>query len=81
MPTLDGDPVKLRIPAGTPTGKTFRVKGRGIDTGKASGHLLVTVEVAVPTRLSKEERKAIEALAALATESPRAAPGGMTHGP
>jgi molecular chaperone DnaJ len=72
VPTLDGDPVKLRIPAGTPTGKTFRVKGRGIDTGKSHGHLLVTVEVAVPSRLSKEERKAVEALAALATESPRA---------
>ena len=41
-------------------------------TAKAKGDLLVTVEVAVPARLSKEERKAVEALAAAAEESPRA---------
>ena len=59
VPTLDG-PVTLRIPAGTPTGKTFRVRGRG----SAGGDLLVTVEVAVPATLSDEERAAVEALAA-----------------
>jgi molecular chaperone DnaJ len=71
VPTLDGEPVTVRIPPGTSTGKTFRVKGRGIATGKGMGNLLVTVEVAVPSRLSREERKAVEALAQLATESPR----------
>jgi molecular chaperone DnaJ len=71
VPTLEGEPVTVRIPAGTPTGKTFRVKGRGIETNKGKGNLLVTVEVAVPARLSRDERKAIETLAQLSTESPR----------
>jgi molecular chaperone DnaJ len=71
VPTLDGETVTVRMPAGTPTGKTFRVKGRGIGTRKGNGNLLVTVEIAVPARVSKEERKAIETLAQLGTESPR----------
>ena len=66
VPTLDG-PVTLRIPAGTPTGKTFRVRGRG----SRGGDLLVTVEVAVPKTLTDAERVAVEALADAAT-SPRA---------
>ncbi len=71
VPTIDGSAVKVRIPAGTPTGRTLRVKGRGVETPKRTGDLLVTVEVAVPTKLSDAERQAIEALAAAATESPR----------
>ena len=71
VPTIDGGTVKVRIPAGTRTGRTFRVKGRGVATAKGTGDLLVTVEVAVPTTLSDAERAAIEALAAAATESPR----------
>ncbi len=68
VPTLDG-PVTLRIPAGTASGRTFRVKGRGVP-GK--GDLLATVEVAVPARLSKEAEKALEAFAAAAPDDPRA---------
>ncbi|HEX7166915.1 MAG TPA: molecular chaperone DnaJ [Acidimicrobiales bacterium] len=71
VPTLDA-PVTLRIPAGTPTGKTFRVRGRGAPAGSSAGDLLVTVEVAVPARVSDAERDAIEALAEATTESPRA---------
>jgi molecular chaperone DnaJ len=71
VPTLDAGPVTLKVPAGTRNGKTFRVKGRGIDNGKGTGDLLVTVEVAVPSKLSAAERKAVEALAAASTESPR----------
>jgi molecular chaperone DnaJ len=71
VPTIDGSPVKVRIPAGTPSGRTLRVRGRGVPAAKGAGDLLVTVEVAVPTRLSDEERAAVEALAAAATESPR----------
>lgn len=71
VPTLDGANVKVRIPAGTRPGRTFRVKGRGVPAKKGSGDLLVTVEVAVPATLSDEERAAVEALAAAATESPR----------
>jgi len=64
VPTL-GDPVTLKVPAGTPSGRTFRVKGRGVPAGKksATGDLLVTVEVAVPEELSDEQRAAVEALA------------------
>ncbi len=72
VPTIDGATVKLRLPAGTRSGRTFRVKGRGVATSRASGDLLVTVEVAVPSKLSAAERKAIEALAAAGSESPRA---------
>lgn len=72
VPTLDGDAVTIRMPAGTRNGRTFRVKGRGVGTAKGTGDLLVTVEVAVPAKLSAGERKAIESLAAANTESPRA---------
>ena len=65
VPTVDGS-VTLRIPAGTSSGKTFRVKGRGVPSKKGAGDLLVTVEVQVPTQLSAEEREALEAYAAVA---------------
>ncbi|HVF06488.1 MAG TPA: molecular chaperone DnaJ [Frankiaceae bacterium] len=67
VPTLDG-PVRLRVPEGTPSGKTFRVRGRGA----REGDLLVTVEVAVPKNLSAKARKALEALAAEDEGDPRA---------
>ncbi|MCU1452340.1 MAG: molecular chaperone DnaJ [Acidimicrobiales bacterium] len=72
VPTIDGGTVKLRLPAGTRNGRTFRVKGRGVPSPRGDGDLLVTVEVAVPAKLSAAERKAVEALAAAGTESPRA---------
>jgi molecular chaperone DnaJ len=72
VPTLFSGPVTLRIPPGTRSGRTFRVRGKGVSTGKADGDLLVTVEVAVPSKLTSAERKAVEALQAAATASPRA---------
>ena len=72
VPTLSGEPVTIRIPAGTRSGRTFKVKGRGAVTDKGTGDLLATVEVAVPQKLSAAERKAVESLAAAGTESPRA---------
>ena len=72
VPTLDAGPVTLKIPPGTRSGRTFRVKGRGVANGRSSGDLLVTVEVAVPARLSDAERRAVEELAAASDESPRA---------
>jgi molecular chaperone DnaJ len=72
VPTLDGPPVTIKVPPGTRSGRTFRVRGKGITTPKKHGDLLVTVEVAVPSKLTREERKAVEALAAVTTESPRA---------
>jgi molecular chaperone DnaJ len=71
VPTLDGQQVTVKIPAGTPSGKVFRVKGRGVETKKAKGDLLATVQVAVPKHLSEEQRQAVEALAAATPDSPR----------
>lgn len=63
VPTLDGPAVRIKIPAGTPTGRTFRASGKGATTKSGSkGDLLVTVEVQVPTELSDEARAAIETL-------------------
>lgn len=63
VPTLDGPAVRLRVPAGTPTGRTFRAKGKGATTKTGTrGDLLVTVEVQVPTDLDDAQRAAVEAL-------------------
>jgi molecular chaperone DnaJ len=71
VPTLDG-PVTVRIPPGTPSGKTLRVRDKGASTtGGGRGDLLVTVEVAVPQTLTDEERRLLEALAGLDGENPR----------
>jgi molecular chaperone DnaJ len=72
VPTLEGS-VKLRVPPGTPSGKTFKVTGRGVQTAKGTGNLLVTVEVVVPTDISAEQRKLVEKLQASdPTADPRA---------
>lgn len=73
-PTLDGTTVRLRVPAGTPSGRTLRVKGRGVTTGKGTGDLLVTLQVVVPQRLDGDARGAVERFRELtAGEDPRAA--------
>jgi molecular chaperone DnaJ len=66
VPTLT-DPVTLRVPPGTPSGRTFRVKGRGVPAGRkgTAGDLLVTVDVTVPDKLTDEQRTAVEGLAAV----------------
>ena len=72
VPTLTSDTVRLKVPAGTPSGRTLRVKGRGVQTGKGNGDLLVTVDVAVPSHLNKEAKAAVEAFAeATKGEDPR----------
>jgi molecular chaperone DnaJ len=75
VPTLDGSTVTLKLPEGTPSGKVFRVKGRGVETKKATGDLLVTVQVAVPPSLTDDQRAAVEALAATMPGSPRSGLG------
>ena len=73
VPTLGGEPVKLKVAAGTPSGRVLRVKGRGVATAKGTGDLLATVQVAVPGHLSSEARDALEKFAALQPpENPRA---------
>jgi molecular chaperone DnaJ len=71
VPTLDGPVVKLRLKAGTQSGTRHRVKGKGIETTKHTGDLIVTVDVQVPSSLTDEQRAAIEAFAAATTVSPR----------
>ena len=72
VPTLDGK-VTIKVPAGTPSGKTLRVKGRGIRSGKKPvGDLLVKIEVVVPAKVSKEEKKLLEELSALDRDDLRA---------
>jgi molecular chaperone DnaJ len=71
VPTLNG-PVTLKVPAGTPSGKTFRVKGKGAPRRGGHGDLLVTVNVDVPKKLSKREKELLGELRDAETESPRA---------
>lgn len=70
VPTLDA-PVTLKVPPATPSGKTFRVRGRGAPVPGGFGDLLVTVEVSVPESLTDAQREAVEALAAALPGSPR----------
>jgi molecular chaperone DnaJ len=79
VPTLNGS-VTLKVPAGTRNGRTFRVRGKGVPrrTG-GTGDLLVTVQIEVPSRLSKEERTLLTQLQDASGESPRAGLG-VTEG-
>jgi molecular chaperone DnaJ len=74
VPTLGGMPVKLRVPPGTPNGRTFRVRGKGV--GKRDGNkgdLLVTIEVIVPEALTDQAREALNSYAdAVGAANPRA---------
>lgn len=71
VPTLNESRVKLKIPPGTPSGKTFRIRGRGGLGDDDARDLLVTVEVAVPSKLSKESKDLLTRFAELERESPR----------
>jgi molecular chaperone DnaJ len=71
VPTLDGS-VALKVAPGTPSGRTLRVRGRGVPKKGKHGDLLVTVEVAVPHKLSGEAREALERFAAAQQDDPRA---------
>ncbi|WSA78096.1 molecular chaperone DnaJ [Streptomyces sp. NBC_01799] len=74
VPTLGGPPVTLKLPAGTPNGRTMRARGKGaVRKDGTRGDLLVTVEVAVPKELGPEAQDALEAYRkATAGEDPRA---------
>ena len=73
VPILGGQPVRLRVAAGTPSGRVLRVKGRGVVTPKGTGDLLATVHVAVPSHLSDAAKKHLEAFSeSMPKENPRA---------
>lgn len=71
VPTLEGTPVTVRIPKGTPSGKVLRVRGRGVQTSSTKGDLLVTVVVHVPEEPSSAELELIEQLDRVAAPAPR----------
>ena len=71
IPTLGGAPVTLKIPAGTPNGRTFRVRGKGArKSDGTNGDLLATVEVQVPAQLDEAAREAVEAYRAATAGKP-----------
>jgi len=74
VPVLGSAPVTLKVPPTTQNGRTFRVKGKGVPRKDGSrGDLLVTVEVAVPAKLTTEAREALEAYrTAMGEQSSRA---------
>jgi molecular chaperone DnaJ len=63
VPTLDGETVRVRVPSGTPHGRTLRVRGRGVRTAKVAGDLLVGIRIVVPEHLTDEQRQAVTAVA------------------
>jgi len=68
VPTLDGKSVRLRLPAGSPTGRKLRAKGRGFVTKKGTGDMLVIPEVQVPTDLTDEAQAALSRFLELAPQ-------------
>ena len=72
VPTLGGEPVKLKVAPGTPNGRVLRVKGKGVQSAKAVGDLLATVDIAVPSHVSDKAAKVLEEFSALlGDEDPR----------
>ena len=68
VPTLDGKSVRLRLPAGSPTGRKLRAKGRGFVTKKGTGDMLVIPEVQIPTDLTDEAQAALSRFLELAPQ-------------
>ncbi|NHZ71158.1 MAG: DnaJ domain-containing protein [Proteobacteria bacterium] len=61
IPTLQGT-TKIKVPPGTQGGTTMKLSGKGIETARKTGNLLVTLHIAVPAEISGEEREALDAL-------------------
>lgn len=69
VPVLSGGTVTLKVPAGTPNGRTFRVRGKGVPRSDGSrGDLLAKVEVAIPTQLDADARAALQEFTAKARQ-------------
>lgn len=66
-----GGEVKLRVPGGTSSGKRLRLKGRGMPSKQAAGHLYAEIRIVMPDKLSDEEQRLYEQLAAATTFDPR----------
>jgi molecular chaperone DnaJ len=73
VPVLGGAPVKLKVAPGTPSGRTLRVKGKGVQFGNKQGDLLATIEVVVPAHLPAKAKQLLEKFEEeLPEEDPRA---------
>jgi molecular chaperone DnaJ len=71
VPTMDGA-VTVRVPPGTPSGRTLRVRGKGVTTRTGrTGDLLVTVDVQVPKNVSEQAKKALQEFADATPAAPR----------
>ena len=73
VPTISGENVRMKVPAGSPSGKRMRLRGRGVKTSKGTGDMYVVLNIVVPKDLSEEAKKAVEDYAqATAGDDPRA---------
>lgn len=73
VPTISGESVRMKVPAGSPSGKRMRLRGRGVKTSKGTGDMYVVLNIVVPKDLSEEAKKAVEEYAqATAGDDPRA---------
>lgn len=61
--TLDGKKVSIRIPAGTPSGKRFRIRSQGIEKEGQVGDLIVETSIIVPDKLTEEQEKLLREFA------------------
>jgi molecular chaperone DnaJ len=79
VPGIDGEHV-VKIPESTQTGATFRLRGKGMPdvSGRGHGDLLVTVQAVTPKKLTKEQKKLLEQLAATLPE-PKIKPSSRDH--
>lgn len=68
VPTIHGEKVKIRIPAGSSTGKTLRLKGHGIHRKQTKGDMLAVLDVVVPEELSEEAQQAVRDYAAATSD-------------
>ena len=74
VPTPYGQRLSLKVPAGSEDGKLLKLRGHGAPSLKGGkGDLVARLRVAVPKKLSKKEREAIEALQKASREDPREA--------
>jgi len=71
VPTLSGEKVSVKVPAGTASGQILRVKGRGLTSRDKTGDLHVAIVVDVPRKLSRHAKQAVEALAQQLGDNPR----------
>jgi molecular chaperone DnaJ len=71
VPSIDGDPAEITLPAGTQGGKQFIRRARGMPAlnGAGRGDLVIEVEVETPTRLSKRQRELLEEFQSLEAEA------------